>query len=70
MFGYNNYPIEPKDGDSLAYILDEESNHALRFIHNHTFFHKGSINPNCILLDTVSYIDVFCNPRLLKNIHR
>ena len=70
MFGDYYYPVEPKDGDSLVDSPDEESYHKLLFIHNHTFFHKGSISPNWIILETGSSIDVFCNPSLLKNIHR
>ena len=70
MFGDDYYPVELNDGDSLVNSLDEESYHALLSIHNHTFFQKGSINPNWILLYTGSSIDVFCNPILLNDIHR
>ena len=69
MFGDDEYPVETNDEYSLANILDEESDHALFFIHNHTLFQKGSINPNWNLLDKGSYNDVFCNPNLLNNIH-
>ena len=36
----------------------------------HAFLHNGSINPNWILLDIVSSIDVFINPRLLTDIQK
>ena len=64
------YPVELNNGYSLNDSLYEERNHALLFIHNHTFFQKKSINSNWILLDTGSSIDVFWNPSLLNNIHR
>ena len=70
MFGDDYYSVESNDGDSLEDSLEKESNHKLLFIHNHTLFQKGSINPNWILLETGYYIDVFCNPSLLKKIHR
>ena len=70
MFVNDYYPFEISNRDSLANSLDKESDHALLLIHNHNLFQKGSINPNCILLGTGSSIDVFCNPSLLKNIHR
>ena len=70
MCGDDYYPVEINYGESLADSLDEDSNHALLLIHSHTFFQKGSINPNCILLYTWSSIGVFCNPILLENIHR
>ena len=63
-------PVELKNGDSLADSIDKESDHALLLINNHTFFQKGSINSNWILLDTGSSIEMFCNPSLLNNIHR
>ena len=68
--GDDYYPVELNNGDSLANSLDKESDHALLLINNHTFFQKGSINSNWILLDTGSSIEMFCNPSLLNNIHR
>ena len=70
MFGDDEYTVETNDEDSLVEILYKDSDQALLLIHNHTFFQKGSIKPNWILLDMGSSIDVFCNPILLKNIHR
>ena len=70
IFGDGYYSVELNNGDSLVDSLDKERNHTLLLIRNHTSFQKGSINPNRILLDTGSYIDVFCNPSLLNNIHR
>ena len=46
MLGDDYYPVELNYGDSLAKILYKESDHTLLFLHNHTFFQKGSINPN------------------------
>ena len=46
IFWDDYYPIELNNGDSLADSIDEESDHALLFIHNHPFFQKGSINSN------------------------
>ena len=69
MFGDDYFPVEPNDGDSLVEILDEESNHALIFIHNQNLFQKCSIKANWIFIDMESSIDVFWNPSLLKNIH-
>ena len=70
MFGYDDYPVEPNNGNSLADSIDEDSNHALLFIHNKNFFQNGTINTDWILLYTVYSIDDFCNPILQKNIHR
>ena len=70
IFEHDDYPVETNDEYYLAYNLIRESEHALIFIHHHTFFLKGSINPNWILLNTGSSIDVFCNPGLLESIHR
>ena len=70
IFGYDYYPVELNNGDCLVDSLDKESDHMLLFIHNHTLFHKYSINLNWILLDTGYSIDVFCNPSLMNNIHR
>ena len=36
----------------------------------HTFLQKGAINPNWILLNKVSSIDVFSNPQILIDIHK
>ena len=70
MFVDDYHPVEINNGDSLDNSLNKERYHTLIFIHNHTLFHKGSSKPNWILLDTGSSIDVFCNPSLLKKIHR
>ena len=48
-----------KNDDSMADSIDNEFKHKLMFIHvsvkyDHVFLQKGSINPNCILLDTGS----------------
>ena len=55
---------EARDEDSL----DDECYHDVLFYH--AFLQKGSINPNWILIDTGSSINVFSNPRLLTNIHK
>ena len=69
-FGDDYYPVELNYGESLINSLYKESNHALLFIHSRTFFQKGYINTNWILLDMSYHIDVFYNPSQLKKIHR
>ena len=38
IFGGDYYPVELNNGDSLVNSLEKESDHALLFIHNQTFF--------------------------------
>ena len=70
MFGDHDFSVETNNEDSLADSLNKESDKGLLFIHNHTLFQKGYINPNWILLEMGSSIEMFCNIILLKNIHR
>ena len=50
------------------YSLNNEGYHNVLFAHD--LLHKGYINPNWILLNTGSSIDVFSNTQLMTNIHK
>ena len=59
MFVNDDFQVEINDEDSLVDSLDEKSYHTILFIRYHTFFQKGSISPDWILLHTGYSINVF-----------